>query len=197
MIATSKKQWRANIRALHQGQDVRDQQSKALCQHILSTDWYQSAKVIGGYVPMAHEADIMPVLQSALRDGKQLALPLCGVAPRMTLRLVSDLSELTIGKYGILEPGDTLPVIPPQALDLMLVPLEAIDDQGYRLGKGGGYYDCLLRSSGHIITLGCALSWQRVQMLPRDEWDIPLYGCVDAGGIRCFSHNGSFMKGNT
>jgi 5-formyltetrahydrofolate cyclo-ligase len=70
-------------------------------------------------------------------------------------------------------------------VDLILVPLEGIDNNGYRLGKGGGYYDFLLEKTG-AYSMGCALTWQHVENMPLDQWDKPLSACADVHGIHEF-----------
>lgn len=174
------------LRARHPGQARRDEESAQICAHILSSDWYRNAQVIGGYMPLMREADIMPVLAHALQSGKTLALPLCDAAPRMTLRRVDSLDALISGAYGILEPALDAEIIPVDAVDLLLVPLEGIDVTGMRLGKGGGYYDCLLAGK-NVPTLGCALSWQWTDAVPSQPWDRPLMACADCRGILLFT----------
>lgn len=173
------------LRSLHGGQAQREAESRLICAHILACPWYRKARVIGGYVPLKWEADVTPVLQHALQSGKILALPLCGKAPQMTLRRVDSMEELRPGAYGIPEPGENAQVIPVDALDLLLVPLEGIDPRGARLGKGGGYYDHLLDGQS-VSTMGCALSWQRVAHIPREAWDISLRACADRNGVHEF-----------
>lgn len=181
----NKQEMRRTVRAMAGDRDIRRAQSEMICRHILDSDIYRQSHVIGGYMPMPHEADIRPVLLDALNTGKTLALPLCGQAPYMTLRHVRSMDELVPGRYGILEPQESAAVIQPQQLDLLLVPLEAVDAQGYRLGKGGGYYDCLL-GQADVPAIGCALNWQRVELLPRDAWDQPLDVCAAPDGLHCF-----------
>ena len=187
MTAMNKRQLRAHLRSLHEGRSVRDVQSQEMCRHILGSDMYKNARVIGGYVPLAHEADITSVLQDALEKGKMLALPLCRESSLMTMHRVAALDELVPGRYGISSPQDDAAIIPIEDIDLLLVPLEGIDNAGFRLGKGGGYYDRLL-AGANITTLGCALTWQWVTLVPRDSWDHPLSACADAHGIHAFEH---------
>lgn len=188
MIAMNKQLLRKEIRARHEGMDARNTQSSLICHRILKSEVYQRAHVVAGYMPLPREADVTDVLQDALRSGKTLVLPLCESAPRMTLRRVASLEELVPGTYGILEPNADAPVIPVQAVDVLLVPLEGVDEAGYRLGKGGGYYDHLLAEASPM-TIGCALSWQRVKALPREEWDVPLTACADWKGLHYFKNN--------
>ena len=188
MTAMNKAQLRQHIRGLYQGVQARQVQSQSICRHILDSEEYKAARVIGCYVPLPREADILPVLADVLRCAKTLALPLCGKASHMTLRRVADLHELHVGAYGILEPASTAEIIPVQAVDLLLVPLEGIDREGFRLGKGGGYYDHFLAST-QVLTIGCALSWQWVDAIPRENWDQPLCACADQYGIHYFNKN--------
>lgn len=63
--------------------------------------------------------------------------------------------------------------------DILLVPLLAFDNQGDRLGYGGGYYDTTLKSyadSNHpFITIGVAYDEQYCQdCLPREDHDVRL-----------------------
>lgn len=187
MAAMNKRELRKYLRSLYPGEAARNAESTLLCGHILRSERYRQARVIGGYMALPREADITPVLQDALLQGKTLALPLCGDAPYMTLRRVASLEELVPGAYGILEPKPDAQIVAPEQLDLLLVPLEGIDREGFRLGKGGGYYDHLL-SSKRVPTLGCALSWQQVPAVPREAWDVPLHACADRDGIHDYEH---------
>ena len=184
----NKRELRQFLRAQHRGDHVRNRESALLCEHILASSIFQSAQVVGGYMPLQQEADVMPVITAALRQGKTLVLPLCHQAPHMTMHVVSSLEELRVGSYGILEPSPDAPIIPSEQIDLLLVPLEGIDHDGFRLGKGGGYYDRLL-SLAEIPTLGCALSWQWTEKVPREPWDKPLCACADYTGIHWFDRN--------
>lgn len=195
MIAMNKHEMRRFLRSQYPGKAARDEQSAHICRHIIASDVYKRAGVIGGYIPLKHEADIKAVLSDALQQGKTLVLPLCGAAPNMTMRRVNSMADLLPGAYGIPEPGHDAPVVSAEQIDLLLVPLEGIDRCGFRLGKGGGYYDALLAAHPGLMTMGCALSWQQVEAVPVESWDIPLAFCVDQNGINDFSD--VYRKGNT
>lgn len=185
MITMSKKELRNCIRSRYEGDDEKVRQSELLCQAILSSEEYRTAKTIAGYMPMVREADIHQILIDALGRGKILVLPLCGEAPDMTLRRITSMSDLRSGSYGISEPSDDAPEVNPADVDLFLVPLEGIDHEGRRLGKGGGYYDRMLMGvSG--VTMGCALSWQWMDNVPTESWDVRLNACADQQGIHYF-----------
>lgn len=185
MPASEKREIRRAVRRLFPGQKAREQESRELCRQVIMWKAYDSAGVIGGYVPMAHEADVTAVLLDALALGKVLALPRCGEPPEMTFHRVNSLEELVPGAYGLLEPPTDAPVLHPAEIDLLLTPLEALNREGARLGKGGGYYDRFLERF-HGIALGVALSHQWVEALPAEPWDRPLNAAVDKDGIYMF-----------
>ena len=182
----NKRELRRYIRSLHRGEAARQAQSKEICCRIIETDTYRQARVIAGYIPLKWEADILPVLEHALYCGKQVVLPRCAEPPHMTLHRISSLDELVPGVYNIPEPPADAPIVPITDADLVLVPLEGIDPAGYRLGKGGGYYDCLLAGQT-CATIGCALSWHHVACVPHEPWDVSLSMCASPDGLLTYS----------
>ena len=66
-----------------------------------------------------------------------------------------------------------------QDLDLIIMPLLAVDKFGTRLGKGGGYYDATLdgirQLDRHPTLIGVGFNCQFLDIkLPQDKWDITL-----------------------
>lgn len=65
-------------------------------------------------------------------------------------------------------------------LDLVLVPLVAISHEGYRLGRGAGYYDVTfadmrdLPTGKRPILCGMGFDIQLVKAISTDSWDIKL-----------------------
>lgn len=60
-------------------------------------------------------------------------------------------------------------------LDLVIVPLLAVDKFGHRLGQGGGYYDSTFGTlTSRPIMCGVGYEWQLRDVIPCDEWDVPL-----------------------
>lgn len=182
MSEAEKQALRRAVRARFPGLRARDEESAAVCARVLAWPVYQRARVVAGYMPLPREADVTPILRDALAAGKTLLLPRVEGERRMTLRRVDSLEGLAANRWGLLEPPEDAPVMPAGAVELMLVPLEAVDRQGTRLGKGGGYYDALLEEKTGV-TLGVAMSWQKVERVPREPWDKPLQAVADQEGI--------------
>ena len=80
---------------------------------------------------------------------------------------------LNINEYGIPEPITNKVKYP----DVLLVPLVAYDKNFNRIGYGGGFYDRYIKrikKIKEIITIGVAYSFQRVNEIPVNKYDIKL-----------------------
>lgn len=77
---------------------------------------------------------------------------------------VQKISDLEVGKFGILEPKKTCRHVDPEKIKLFCIPAIAIDFSGNRLGMGGGFYDTYLSkistSLDSISTIGVIFSCQ-------------------------------------
>lgn len=73
------------------------------------------------------------------------------------------------------------PIVPAEALDMVVVPLVAFDRTGARLGYGGGCYDRYLPMlSPACQIIGIAFDEQRVDHVPTDAHDLPLPNIISA-----------------
>jgi 5-formyltetrahydrofolate cyclo-ligase len=71
-------------------------------------------------------------------------------------------------------------------LDLVIMPLLAFDDQGSRLGMGGGYYDRTLYKKNKVHRIGLAYEFQHLHQLNRQSWDQPLHTALTEHKTRNF-----------
>lgn len=137
-------------------------------ENVLSHPWFSQAACVMAYCSIPPEIDLMPVLETALKQGKTLVLPRCEPGGHMTPRQVHSLEELVLGSYGILEPGQNAVQVPEQQIDLILVPGLAFDGMGHRLGRGKGYYDRFLsRTSAKTMGI-CRYLVPEVPVEPHD-----------------------------
>ena len=152
-----------------------EEKSRILAEKFLTTDAYRSAKTIYGYLPYNQEVRTVPMLQQALLDGKQVAVPKV-YGDEMRFIYIDDLSRVEKGYAGIPEPIDDGPVAEdPTALVLM--PGLAFDRMGRRIGYGGGFYDKFLSAEPDHPTLALCYGFQMLDELPTEEFDIPV-DCV-------------------
>jgi 5-formyltetrahydrofolate cyclo-ligase len=111
---------------------------------------YRQARRLFVYIGGGWEVDTRPLIEEALAAGKQVAVPRClpEVGRIMEACLIQSLSELRqTPPMNLWEPATGTPVLPPEDIDLALIPCVACDKSGRRLGRGGGYYDRFLRQS--------------------------------------------------
>ncbi|QQS14918.1 MAG: 5-formyltetrahydrofolate cyclo-ligase [Rhodospirillales bacterium] len=131
-----------------------------------------AATVMAGFWSMGDEIDVRPLLARLSAEGYAIALPVTPArgAP-LTFRAWSPGAALLRGPMGTSQPGPEAAIVEPDAL---LVPLLAFDDDGYRLGYGGGYYDrtlAALRARRAVTAIGVGFEAQRVDAVPRGPGD--------------------------
>lgn len=147
-------------------------------------------KRIGGYVAAGSELALSLVVKRALIQHALVFLPVIPARGRRLWfsRLGCQPRWYKNRRYGLLEYAG--PVVRAQQLDVLFIPLVGVDNQGYRLGQGGGYYDTTLsfrRRGGSLITrpilVGVAFDCQRVERVPCEPWDIRLDYLVTESGL--------------
>ncbi|HEY1174450.1 MAG TPA: 5-formyltetrahydrofolate cyclo-ligase [Verrucomicrobiae bacterium] len=149
--------------------------SEDLRKHLVGSPYWQQARSILMFYPLADEPDIAPLLDYALKEGKTLALPRYNSSTGIyEAALIKNLTEdLMPGRFGIREPSLNCSAFPLNQLDLTLVPGIAFDSSGRRLGRGKGFYDRLLPGTTGV-TLGLAFDWQESDALPVEPHDVGL-----------------------
>lgn len=69
---------------------------------------YKRCRMLLTYVSTAIEVDTRRIIERALADGKQVAVPRCVPGTRdMEFYLIRGLDELEPGTFGVLDPGPT------------------------------------------------------------------------------------------
>lgn len=137
---------------------------------------FTKVHTVSGYLPIGNEIDTLPTLTALANSGYQTCLPvvLKNEWP-LDFRLWVEGSPLEDGPLKTRHPLLDAPQVKPS---LMLVPLLGYDDDGYRLGWGGGFYDRTLGAyqleGWPIIAIGVCYDDQHFVRLPLDEFDIPM-----------------------
>ncbi len=142
---------------------------------------FEKHAIIGAYLPMGDELDPRFLMHSLTRAGYRIALPVVTAkATPLTFRLWAEGDPLDAGPFGTVHPTADAPDVVPNAL---IVPLLAYDEDCYRLGWGGGYYDRTLAMHREIKAFGFAFGAQIVDHVPREAHDWPLQGVITEEGV--------------
>lgn len=180
---TLRQQMRSARRALSPHQQR--QNARLLCRTVTSQLWFQQAKSIALYLPNDGEIDPSLLIQYCWASGKKVYLPKLHPTAKHQLVFVpyTAKSKMRLNCYRIPEPViQGLKPRPAWALSLVMFPLVAFDQNGGRLGMGGGYYDRtfsfkhLSKGMNSTKLIGLAHDLQKTENLPTESWDIPLQG---------------------
>jgi len=185
----SRPQLRRQLRKARRSLSLAEQRAAArgLYRQMAQHPLFRRARHVSLYLPMDGEIDPRLLLREAQRRGKATYLPVLKAWPstRMVFQRVRPGEKFRPNRFRIPEPR-----INPRrqrkiwALDLILMPLVGFDDEGGRLGMGGGFYD---RSLAYLarrknwrkpVLLGMAHECQKVRRLAQASWDVPLQGTV-------------------
>jgi len=135
---------------------------------------------IAAYVPVGTEPGSLDLLDRLRERGTAILLPV--VRPNMELdwAAYAGPAALTMGRWGLREPaGDRGEPVLLSSVEAVLVPALAVDRQGTRLGRGGGYYDRALAGVPAAVPVVALLhDGELVLHLPVDRWDRPVTAAV-------------------
>lgn len=157
----------------------------AIYHKLFSLKEWQAASLIAGYISVRSEIDLTPIWQAAAAQGKHYALP-CTLSDAKQGQMIFRKTEgyrpdtLHPARFGIPEPGECSPPVTQADWKnaLMIVPGLSFDDQGFRIGYGGGYYDRFLanlrRQGVTFTTVGLFFSACHTPSLPHEPHDIPV-----------------------
>mgnify|MGYP003514585361 CR=1 FL=1 len=141
--------------------DERKELSEAILSQLEHMTIFQEAKTVLLYYPKNNEVDVLPLFKRHKRE-KTLLLPVTH-RREMTAHPFEGNDKMHRGKFGIPEP--TTPVYE-GAIDLIIVPAVAFDKRGYRLGRGGGYYDRFIKKQPHATLIGVGYDFQLLEEVP-------------------------------
>ncbi len=143
---------------------------------------YLAAETVLWYVHSRSELRTQHHLAQALLTPQRTVIPYCATdasgQPCLGLWLLQAFDELSIGKWGILEPpvdrrSEADRQVAPGELDVVLVPGVAYTKSGQRLGNGQGYFDRLLAAVRQDCrTVGIRFESQLVDAIPVEPHDV-------------------------
>ncbi len=180
--ATLRKQLRAKRNSLS---DVEQNLAAVdIANLVASQPFFEQSKNIALY--LASDGEIIPemIADKIWQLGKTCFLPvLDSVDPKkMHFQRYTADTLLSDNRFGIPEPVfNPNDVVPVEQLDLVLMPLTGFDEQGNRLGMGGGFYDrafSFVKAGEKPWLIGLAHECQKMPKIPVEGWDVPMLGVV-------------------
>ena len=125
---------------------------------------------IGGYYPINSEIGCLDILEELEKNNFKISLPVTKKNNDMDFFEWSFQDSLKISYQGIPEPNAKKKVFP----DVLIVPLVGFDNNKFRLGYGGGFYDryiAKLSKFKKVLTVGFAFSFQKIKKIPINKFD--------------------------
>ena len=166
--------------------------SQQACQALLSSNLLQGVKRIALFLSQDGELSTENLIdQLWLNPDLELYLPALETQPdwHMGFSPYTSKSKMIKNQFNIEEPDiATSEHLAGCEMDLVIMPLVGFDQNGNRMGMGGGYYDRtfefkLQHPNRKPLLVGWAHSCQQVACLDKQVWDVPLNVIVTENGL--------------
>jgi len=177
-IAQAKREARARARHARDGVNLVERRAAAheLSLILLSLSELAGARAILAYAALPNELDPAPAIWRLRKRGVRIAYPRIEAPGVLGMHFVDHEMELVPGPFGLAQPSEHAPHVSHAVIDAVIIPGVAFDEQGTRLGYGGGYYDRLLpMMRPECMRIGIAFDEQVLSHIPTEEHD----ACVD------------------
>ena len=177
-----RKKLRERRLSLSQGQQQKAQAQ--LANIVCSLPVFKESQHIALYLTNDGEINPATIAETAWQQNKTCYLPVIDKPAKGDMYFLPFDPETPMqnNQYGIPEPQlpDSM-IFKAEELDLILLPLTGFDEQGHRMGMGGGYYDRVLAfkqtqidDNKKPLLMGLAHECQKVASLIANDWDIIL-----------------------
>lgn len=186
-LRAAKRELRARVRALRDAvpEERREAMARAVEARLFALPELARARSVLVFSSFGSEVPTARILTRLAGEGRLVALPrLAG--EELEVRAYRPGDPVARAPFGALEPvGGEL--IPPEELDVVVVPGLAFDRRGYRVGYGGGYFDRFLpRTRPDALRVGICFHLQLVEEVPHGPGDVPVDAVVtDREVVRC------------
>src|SRR5471030_1336996 len=123
--------------------------SLVICQMAANLPAFLKSRCVAIFAPLPSEPDVHPLIEEAWAQGKRVVLPLMikhGSTPELDWHEIASWDDVVVpDPLGLREPDPIrCPRVPLAELNCVFVPGVAFDHEGFRLGRGGGFYDSFL-----------------------------------------------------
>ncbi|SMC70504.1 5-formyltetrahydrofolate cyclo-ligase [Moheibacter sediminis] len=139
------------------------------------------------FIPISNQKEIntLPIIDYLFHLEKQVSVPKVE-EDRMLSCLINENTEFESGKFNVPEPK-SFQLIDSKQIDVIFMPMLICDQNGNRIGYGGGYYDQFLKDCRKdIIKIGLNFFAPIPKIENIFESDVPLDYCVTGEEIVSF-----------
>lgn len=144
---------------------LRQEYSRIICYRLLKLDLKGN---IFSYFPFNDEVDI-----TSFNRINNVSYPVISADRMMDAYLAQD-DSFIINRYGIYEPDITKAIkIDKEDISHIIIPCVGFDEDHYRIGYGGGYYDRYLKDV-KATKIGVAFDIQKIDKVIHSDHDIRL-----------------------
>lgn len=153
--------------------DERKSINNRISQNFIESDFLKDFNLFLIYISVNNEIDTSEIISFLFKIGKKVAVPYC-YGKNMDFYYISSTEELVKGKFGI-PSVDINSAVKVENFDdsLCIVPGLSFDNNGNRLGYGGGFYDRFLMGK-NLATLGLCYEKCISEELPTEDFDIAM-----------------------
>jgi len=151
--------------------DERNTENSVVFEKLEDLSVFQSAKHILCYWSLPDELETHQFVEKWYHN-KNIYLPRV-VGDHVEVVPFKGIDSMQKGAFNILEPVG-MPIEDLNIIDLVIVPGVAFTVDGYRMGRGGGYYDRLLPSLTNAEKIGICYNCQMVDKIPQEEHDVKM-----------------------
>lgn len=151
----------------------KEQSDRIIFTSFINSRFFNNYDTFLVYISVRDEVGTSDLIRYMLERKKKVAVPFC-CDKTMEFYFINSTDELTEGKFGI-PSVDVNKAEKAEIFDntICIIPAVSFDNNGNRLGYGGGYYDRFL-SGNNVPTIG--LCYQRCisDNIPIEETDIKI-----------------------
>lgn len=146
-----------------------------LTKRFLLTEQWKKSHVVALTISQSLEWSTRLIIEEGWKQGKTIVVPRCKPEEKkLQFYQFTSYDELEVVYYQLKEPkADPNKYVPKESIDLIVVPGLVFDEQGYRIGFGGGYYDRFLADYDGM-TISMISERQLVEKVPAESFDIPV-----------------------
>jgi 5-formyltetrahydrofolate cyclo-ligase len=164
--------------------------SGTLCSRLSAMIFSQPAQpraaMLFAPMPGAREPDLRSLAVELRRQGIIACIPRVDwLSKGMTPVAITDWdADIALDARGVPTPRKRCATVPVADLGVVCVPGLAFDDDRFRLGRGGGFYDRFLSLPDlRATTVGVCFGVQSVALVPREAHDRPVHVVVTDSSV--------------